>query len=316
LRDWKTVSEIICFHHNDADGRASAAIVRYALGGEVQFIECDYGTTTLGRSIPWETVAQAGRILVVDFSFPLEEMRRLAEGRSGEAFVWIDHHKSALAELASISDGGPQPWAGVRDVSEAACVLTWRYFFPQRPVPRAVVLIGDRDIWRWAEADTGAFNESLYNQDHRPENDVFWRPLLADDAAEGRAILARMVAEGARLRDIRLKNVRRLVHARGFEVQFEHRRTLAINTIGNGDIGQYGREQGYEIVYCYVDEMQPGGLATVVTLFSSQVDVSLIAQRYGGGGHAGAAGFSFPRAASPFPPGSDVKLEGSPASVR
>jgi oligoribonuclease NrnB/cAMP/cGMP phosphodiesterase (DHH superfamily) len=306
--------EIICFHHNDADGRASAAIVRYALGREVQFIESDYGTT----SIPWEAVSQADTIVVVDFSFPAAEMKRLAEGRTGPVaagvhagFIWIDHHKSALAELAGIADDWSRPWPGIRDLSEAACVLTWRYFFPDRPVPRAVVLVGDRDIWRWAEADTGAFNESLYNQDHRPENDAFWRPLLENDAAT----LNRMITEGARLREIKLKSVRRLVNARGFEVQFERYRTLVINAVGNGDIGQYGREQGYEMVYCYVDEMQAGLLKTSVTLFSDQLDVSLIARRYGGGGHAGAAGFSFPRASTPFPPGSDVKWERSPAGL-
>jgi hypothetical protein len=172
-------------------------------------------------------------------------------------------------------------------------------------------MVGDRDIWRWAEADTGAFNESLYNQDHRPENDAFWRPLLENDAAT----LNRMITEGARLREIKLKSVRRLVNARGFEVQFERYRTLVINAVGNGDIGQYGREQGYEMVYCYVDEMQAGLLKTSVTLFSDQLDVSLIARRYGGGGHAGAAGFSFPRTSTPFPPGSDVKWERSPAGL-
>ena len=56
----------------------------------------------------------------------------------------------------------------------------------------------------------------------------------------------------------------------------------------------------------YVDEMQVSGLTTVVTLFSNKIDVSVIAKRFGGGGHAGAAGFSFPRGASPFPPDSDV----------
>jgi len=39
------------------------------------------------------------------------------------------------------------------------------------------------------------------------------------------------------------------------------------------------------------------------------VDVSVIAKRYGGGGHAGAAGFSFLRGATPFPPSSQVEWD-------
>jgi len=285
------MTKSICFHHNDPDGYASGAIVKYALGDDVTLVESDYD----GAPIPWDLVEQAEQVIVTDFSFPVDDMKRLAEGRE---MIWIDHHKSAMAEFEGIADN----WPGIRDISEAACVLTWKYFFPDRPVPRAVVLIGDRDIWRWAEKDTGPFGESLYNQDHNAKNAAFWKPLFEDD----QAVLSKMIEEGARLREITLRNVDHMMAARSFEVRFDGYQTLAVNTRGNGDVGNYGRDRGYEIVYTYVDEMQVNGLTTVVTLFSNKVDVSLIAQRYGGGGHAGAAGFSFPRGATPFPPGSDV----------
>ena len=47
---------------------------------------------------------------------------------------------------------------------------------------------------------------------------------------------------------------------------------------------------------------------TYVTLYSDTVDVSQVAQKFGGGGHAGAAGFHFPRGDSPFPPDASVTL--------
>jgi oligoribonuclease NrnB/cAMP/cGMP phosphodiesterase (DHH superfamily) len=288
------MTKSICFHHNDLDGHASGAIVRYALGDAVTLIESDYD----GTPIPWDLVEGAEQVIVTDFSFPVADMQRLAKGRE---LVWIDHHKSAIAEFAGIADR----WPGIRDVSEAACVLTWKYFFPQRPVPKAVILVGDRDSWRWAEKDTGPFNESLYNRDHDADNDTFWKPLLEDDPST----LEKMIGEGVWLRQINLRHVDRMMEARSFEVRFEGYRTLAVNTRGNGDVGHYGRDRGYEIVYTYVDEMQVGGLTTVVTLYSDQVDVSVIATRYGGGGHAGAAGFSFLRGATPFPPGSQVEWD-------
>ena len=264
------MTQILCFHHNDPDGHASGAIVYYALGQEVQLIESDYG----GAPIPWEKVAQAEKIIVVDFSFPVDDMLKLAEGRE---FIWIDHHKSAMAEFDGIADN----WSGIRDISEAACVLTWKYFFPERPVPQAIVLIGDRDIWRWAEKDTGPFNESLYNQDHGANKVAFWKPLLEND----QSILEKMVKEGIWLRAINLRKVERMMAARSFEVQFDGHHTLAVNLNGNGDLGDYGRQRGYEITYCYVDQMQNNVLSTNVTLFSDKVDVSEIARRYGGGGH-------------------------------
>ncbi len=286
------MTHTICFHHNDEDGRASAAIIRYAVGRDVSLIEVNYD----GMTVPWDKVSAASRIIVVDFSFPIQDMQRMAAGRE---FIWIDHHKSAMAALADIS----KDWPGVRDLSEAACVLAWKYFFPGRPVPRAITLIGDRDIWRWAESDTGAFSEGLYVRDTRAENDDLWLPLLEEDPALMQSILV----EGQRLREIRLAEIESRVEQQGFEVEFEGHRTLVINTSSNGDLGQRGRDLGYEIVYCYEDRMQNDILTTNVTLFSRQADVSIIAQRYGGGGHARAAGFSFPRRSTPFPADVDVK---------
>ncbi len=128
-------------------------------------------------------------------------------------------------------------------------------------------------------------------------------PLLEDDPE----ILKLITDEGSRLREIRLGEINKQIERLGFEVQFEGHRTLVINAPGNGDLGQRGRDLGYEIIYCYEDRMQLDKLTTSVTLFSRQVDVSVIARRYGGGGHAHAAGFSFSRGATPFPPDADVK---------
>jgi oligoribonuclease NrnB/cAMP/cGMP phosphodiesterase (DHH superfamily) len=286
------MTRTLCFHHNDADGRASGAIARYALGHQLQLIETDYDE----RAIPWDQIASATEIIVLDFSFPIEDMLKMASSRQ---FTWIDHHKSALNELQAVAGD----WPGLRDLSEAACVLTWKYFFPQRPVPRAIILIGDRDIWRWAEADTGAFTEGLHVRDTCAENDVLWVPLLEEDVQAYQTI----VDEGSRLREIRLGDINKQIERIGYEVLFEGHRTLVINAPGNGDLGQRGRDLGYEIIYCYEDRMQSGKLTTAVTLFSRQADVSVIARRYGGGGHAHAAGFSFLRSATPFPQDADVK---------
>ena len=277
---------IICLHHNDADGRASAAIVRRALGPDVQFYEIDFGDL-----VPWNKIEGADRAVMVDFSLPPDEMLRLAEATD---LIWIDHHISALEAMAGIADD----WPGVRDIGEAGCVLTWNYFFPDKPIPRAILLIGDRDIWRWAEQDTGAFDEGLYQRDTRPDHDELWQPLLNDD----RKLLQELIEEGEILRRARLLDIRRTVRKYGFEVSFEGYRTLAINTRSSGEMGEIIRQQGYQIAYCYVDIRQNGNLVTAVTLYSDEVDVSRLARKFGGGGHRGAAGFSFSRGESPFPP--------------
>jgi oligoribonuclease NrnB/cAMP/cGMP phosphodiesterase (DHH superfamily) len=283
----------LCLHHNDADGRACGAIVRRALGEQVSLYEMDYGD-----SLPLDLIVVADHILIVDFSLSKEEMEALA---AYHQFTWIDHHKSALDEL----DGSADSWAGLRDTSEAACVLTWRYFFPNKPVPKAVTLIGDRDIWRWAERDTGAFNEGLHQHYTRPNNDDLWIPLLDDDPEK----LAELIESGGTIREARLREIRRATARYSFEVSFEGCRTLVVNLRGSGDLGAQIRTMGYQIGYCYVDKVSEGQLMTYVSLYSDQVDVSKIARKFGGGGHAGAAGFHFPRRDTPFPPGATATYD-------
>jgi uncharacterized protein len=282
----------LCLHHNDTDGRASAAIVRRALGPKVWLYETNYG-----NSLPMERVLTSDHIIIVDFSLPRAEMENLA---AYHQITWIDHHKSAIEELADSAED----WPGIRNIGEAACVLTWQYFFPNEPVPRSVKLIGDRDIWRWAEPETGPFNEGIYQLDTRPINDRLWSALLDDDPQ----LMEEVITSGRTIREARMREIRRALSQRGYAVNFEGHYTLVINLRGSGDIGQQIRDMGYDLAYCYVDTLHKGEITTFVTLYSAEVDVSKIAERFGGGGHAGAAGFHYKRGATPFPPGVEIDL--------
>lgn len=283
----------LCIYHNDADGRASAAIVRRALGKDINLYEMKYGD-----SLPMEELLHAKHLIIVDFSLPREDIQRLADYHK---ITWIDHHKSAIEDLGEIAKN----WPGIRNVDEAACVLTWQYFFPQQPTPKAVILIGDRDIWRWEEKETGAFNEGLHQANTNPYNDELWSSLLDDDPI----IVEELIEHGAILRDARLRSIHSATTNHGFPVTFEGHLTLAINMRGSGDLGEHIRNRGFKIGYCYIDNFERGEINTYVTLYSDSVDVSEIAKRFGGGGHAGAAGFHFKRVGHPFPPQAQVTFE-------
>ena len=286
----ETSQVVLCLHHNDADGRCSAAIVRRALGPGVMLREMDYELIPL----PWDEIAAAGKIVIVDFSTSLEHMQRMM---STAEVIWIDHHKTAIEALAELSD-----LPGTRNLDEAACVLTWQFFFPDQEVPEAVQYIGDRDVWRFAYEQTAAFGEGLFQEHTQPANDSLWRPLL-DGNEEA---VSRLVEHGGILHRSRMKQVKRLVKRDAYEAQWEGHRTLAINARGSGELGHSMCQEGYEVAYCYIDRYINGRMITKVALFSEAIDVAEIASRFGGGGHPGAAGFSFLRNGFPFPEGSEV----------
>ncbi len=282
----------LCLYHNDLDGRASAAITRRKLGSNIELLAMSYGDNT-----PWKKINAVQRVIIVDFSLPEDEMLKVQQEKE---MIWIDHHQSAMDKLGHHSFA----WDGNRDTSQAACVLTWRYFYPQEAVPQAIVLIGDRDIWRWEEENTGPFNEGLRQRDTHPENDDLWTPLLEDN----RDLLQAVIEEGELLLQARLNKIQGQIHSYGYPVIFEGHRTLAINQRGNGDLGAAIRELGYDIAYCYIDNLIEGELRTFVSLYADGVDVSKIAQKFGGGGHPGASGFHFARRETPFPAQASVQF--------
>ncbi|UCF61253.1 MAG: hypothetical protein JSV37_00840 [Anaerolineaceae bacterium] len=281
---------VFCLYHDDADGRCSAAIVRRVFGSSVRLQAINYGD-----HVPWEIIEASDKVIIVDFSLPLDDMRRI---QKTSELVWVDHHKTALDGLSEMQD-----IPGLRSLDDAACILTWRTFYPDRPVPKAVLYVGDRDTWRFAYDDTAPFSEGLHQEDTRPWNDELWKPLLNDESGR----VEELIQRGTVLYQARVRRIQRQIKRYGFEVNFEGHRTLAINTRGSGEMGALIRQLGYEIGYCYIDAEQNGVLVTFVTLYSDRVDVSEIARKFGGGGHAGAAGFSFDRTEGPFPPQAAVE---------
>lgn len=279
----------LCLYHNDPDGCCAAAVVRRALGKQVALQPME-----IGDPMPWERLQEYEQIVMVDYSLPPEEMRRL---RDDWELVWVDHHKTSLVLLGEEMAEVP----GERSLEAAACVLTWRTFFPDQEVPQAVALVGDRDIWRMQYPETRAFSEGLYRSDFSPDNDALWVPLLNDEQEQVQELIER----GEVLYQARMLEIEEVVNRYGFEITFEGHRTLAVNHHGTGDMGEYIREQGYTIGYCFVEVLRDGRLRTDVTLYSDQVDVSQLARKHGGGGHPGAAGFQFTRGDRPFPPGSE-----------
>jgi len=134
---------MICIYHSrDLDGWMSAAIVKLKYP-DIKLIGWDYGD-----SIP--EISKGERIIMVDISFPLTQMDLLAGNVHSiqKDFIWIDHHISAIKECSiKIKDNFIAGYGGIRDIKFAACELTWKYFFPNKPIPELVRLLGRYDCF-------------------------------------------------------------------------------------------------------------------------------------------------------------------------
>ena len=277
---------MICFHHNDADGRASGAIVKKYVDENFpdivqRYVEVDYGQFSEDDIL--SQITKDETVYVVDFHFSPEitlEMCKIA----GKIRVF-DHHKTG----AEITAQYPKEVECYCDPGSefAGCELVWNYLFPTTKMPRAVELIADRDKWAWKYGDeTAQFNEGLKLCDHQPRNMV-WDVLLDVDLS---GTLDDIVEDGKvclKYRDCICKEYRNFW---GFEAEIEGYKCYVMNLVYPGAKSEMFAEKLDEYDVC-VGIVFKNGTWKVSLRSNGKVDVSEIAKKFpGGGGHAGAAG--------------------------
>ena len=189
---------------------------------------------------------------------------------------------------------------GLRDPKFAACELTWKYFFPDEPMPELVRLLGRYDCFGHKGTDEEkkvlifqyAARASLSNYEE------CYKTLLSvnDSHIEGwlnngQAIYNYLCTEAKQ------------TYAKAFPIVFSGisigrgksrlditYRFLCVNQERFNPInfGIDYHKDGYEGFACFWYKDDKWNFS----LYSEKVDCSVIAKGYGGGGHKGAAGFT------------------------
>lgn len=271
------------FNYPCPDGLAAAwvALKKYP---EAFTIGCWYpDSATPFNGLPY---LSNKNVIIVDFSVH-PEVIKIWESNGCDLTI-IDHHQTAIAFLSSISS----QLKGKLDIYKCGAVLTWEYFFPERAIPDFLYLVQERDcgdLWalpqdEYWESDASYFHKfsSMRGRSYGlyDELEKLTRPeIVAIAKAEVGDILKEK-------RDECAKNMNnfKVVEFEGYSAGYI---TLS-NASMASDLGKM-----------WVD--LHGGIAIIqskdkISLRSSvrdgNIDVGAIAQKYGGGGHKHAAGFT------------------------
>jgi oligoribonuclease NrnB/cAMP/cGMP phosphodiesterase (DHH superfamily) len=283
--------KIICVHHKDSDGYISALVVKAAMlesnfnQAEISFVPYNYY-----EEIDLENLKTADRLYLVDISLPTESMFELKQVL-GKNMIWIDHHKSAIARMAKSGEF----FAGLQSTEEAACLLSWRYFYGvNRKAPLLVETINKYDNWRKDESwDSFTFPLNLCVMTLFRDVEAVDIRLLHDDEAitqlvngvgtylskfnddlhlhEGKYIETRIVEQDGQLFNAYLLNT--TMHT-SLSIDLFEKKGNPVNPV--------------KIVYTlYGDKARVS-----VYTDSEEFDCAKFAQQFeGGGGHKSAAGF-------------------------
>jgi len=273
---------ILILHHDDDDGRCAAAIAAGSYGDDsfdIRFLAVNYGKEEYDQVI----LKEAQTIWMVDFTSNVMET---FVSEYGYKLIWIDHHKTAMEKYPSIWNSNDI--AGIRSLDKAGCELTWDYC-SNEATPFAVQLIGDRDMWEFEYPETKMFCAGVSALIKTPYDSI-WFDLLTDKVS---AIYSIMQA-GTILLESQMYRVEK-VFDRGIDIIFHGYNARLVNTTTDiSEVGEYiyqKPEYDLAIMWQAINDMLVFSLRSN-SKDSNAPDCSLIAQKYGGGGHFYAAGFS------------------------
>lgn len=285
-----------CFYHSaDLDGKCSAAIVRRKYP-EIELIGINYG-----EPFPWGSIEHGEPVIMVDFALqPFSDMLRLAELAS---LVWIDHHKTAMAEADKAGwfhEGQREGYfvddqcfvPGLRRIGRGACAWTWEYLFSDEQMPRSIQLIAAYDVWDHHAPDCLPFQNGMSLVDNGPEAEI-WRMLIYPGMMTEDRAMHQIVIDGTAIMEYRRRQSEAGAKSLCFDVEIDGLKLLAAN-VGQTNSQFFDSQwdpEKYHAMCAFV--WRPSAGAWSVSLYSTRADVDCgsVCKARGGGGHKGAAGF-------------------------
>jgi oligoribonuclease NrnB/cAMP/cGMP phosphodiesterase (DHH superfamily) len=278
----------VFYHNNDLDGLCSGAIARMYLEGEKEKFAMhpiDYPDP-----FPGDRIKARDTVYMLDYSIKIEGIRVLNEKTK---LIIIDHHKTLLDNLNA--DPVLKKIKGLRETSKAGCELCWEYFFPKKHLPKMVKLLGRYDVWDHTNEKT--WNEEIFpfqngikllklnpckNSQYKNWQDAF---------KGGNCFVKNIIKKGKIILEYQKEQNEFFMTKYAFDDTFDQYRALCINhPLGNSQvfISQWN-EKEYDLMfrYCFM------GNNYIVSLYTTKkdLDLGLVAKKYGGGGHPQAAGF-------------------------
>src|SRR3989344_666110 len=137
----KISKEIIILYHADCNDGFGAAWAACRTVGDL----ADYIPVTLGL---YPSDFTNKEIYTLDLTLPKEITEKLLN--TNKRLTSIDHHISAEEVTKMTQDYS-------FDNSHSGSVLAWKYFHPEKPVPRLLLFIEDVDIWKWEYPESRNF---------------------------------------------------------------------------------------------------------------------------------------------------------------
>ena len=258
----------ILYHGGCPDGIGGAYAAWKKFSDEADYIPVKYG-----KPIPEHLSGMD--LFLIDFCYPRPSMDELV--KVAKSVTVLDHHEG-IREVAS-------SFPGVFDASRSGATIAWSYFHPDTPIPKLLSYIEDGDLYKFTVPNSRDILAYVYSSNFQEHEHLDTLVRELEDEEE----MKRIVHIGAFFSQYHQHIIDGLVrHAE--LVQFEGYECYLTSSTGafTSDTGNTLVRQKAPIAII----ISADATGIRVSLRSDEtVDVSALAQKYGGNGHPRAAGF-------------------------
>lgn len=271
------------FHKADFDGHCSGAIVKMV------YPECEMIGINYGEPVDYSRISKEETVFMVDFSLqPAYEMLKMIDHCA--ELIWIDHHETAIAASEKYNFTALR---GKREVGRAACELTWEYLCGPAPTPISVKLLGRYDVWDHEDPNVLPFQYGMrLHETHVKYNMPFWKDILdPSKELDTNSLVRTILKEGESIFKYETLQNKRICGSATYEIEFEGLKALVINRshISSKFFDSKFDHDKYDLMIAWCRRPD----CWTVSMYTSKpgINVANIATKFGGGGHAQAAGF-------------------------
>lgn len=278
--------DIIFYHYPCQDGLTSAWVAnKYAKENSLSYAlhGLDHDKTLFPVDI------KDKKILFIDIA-PNEE-RYIKLINESHSFYILDHHKTNQAFFDKLDN----KTNFIFDMNKSGCRLAWNYFYPNEHVPEFLLMVEDRDIWKWELADSKPFCNGLYTYisctDTTQEafdlmTELYYHNNKVKEITEFGRILQKKTDNG--IKWTAENACKKTYMFRGKKVCMVNASHESASDLGNYLVTNYDYDFAILWRYDHVTEMYNISMRSV----GDKMDVSLLCKEFGGGGHKNAAGCS------------------------
>lgn len=264
---------VILYHSNCPDGFGAAFAAWKKFGRRATYVPVDR-KPVLSKGLKGKTVYS------LDFVHNEPMLSKLL--KTAKKVIFIDHHITTRKDVKRGFD-----W--LFDLNHSGAVLAWKYFHPNKKVPKLLKYIEEGDLWKFRSSNIHFLLGYIYSL---PYDFKAWNKLSRDmEKAANRRNYIKFGKLISDYNDIIVKGVVK----RAELVRFGKYKVLAANS----SVKKFTSEIGHELCrrkppFGIIWFAEKDGIKVSLRSKGS-VDVSKIAKKFGGGGHKASSGFTLPR---------------------